>query len=41
MIYVILWGLVALIVIFFIGLFTHLVGRAYEWFKKQIKGEKL
>ena len=41
MIYIILWGLIALVIIFFIGLFTHLLERFVIWFKKKLKGETL
>ncbi len=39
--FVILWGVVALVIIFFIGLFTHLLGRLFEWLKRTMRGEKL
>ena len=39
MIFIILWGLIVLVVIFFIGLFTHLIGRSYEWLKRKFRGE--
>lgn len=41
MIVVILGILIGLITLFFIGLFTHLVGRTYEWIKRKVKGENL
>lgn len=37
MILIIIFGLIALVIIFFIGLFTHLIGRSYQWLKKKLK----
>ena len=40
MIIVILGIFIGLVILYFIGLFTHLIGRTWEWIKRKVKGEK-